>query len=114
MRKTIINGIGHFDICGPDLGALERFYEGVFGWKIVTKRPDYALAAAPEGTPDGALLVAETASITIGVVVADLNATLAQAAAHGGLVAMPVRDNGWVKKATLTDPAGNHLTVIQA
>lgn len=114
MSSHIINGIGHFDISGPDLGALQRFYEGVFGWQVAPQGPGYALASTAEGTPNGALIEAETADITIGVVVADLAATLEEVVAHGGLVAMPVVDNGWVKKATLADPAGNRVTVIQA
>jgi predicted enzyme related to lactoylglutathione lyase len=114
MSKSIINGIGHFDISGPDLTALRSFYEGVFGWQIAPQGPGYALAATAEGTPDGALVEAETAGITIGIVVADLAATLEDAVKHGGQVAMPVVDNGWVQKATLADPAGNRVTVIQA
>ena len=35
------------------------------------------------------------------------------AEAKGGSVAMPVVDNGWVKKAQVRDPAGNLLTLIQ-
>ena len=90
------------------------FYAGVFGWQIAPKGPGYALVATAAGSPDGALVEAETASVTMGIIVADLDAVLEHAVSHGGLVAMPVVDNGWVKKATLADPAGNHLTVIQA
>lgn len=114
MSEYTTNGIGHFDICGPDLVPLERFYAGVFGWQIMPKGPGYALAATAAGSPNGALVEAETASISIGIIVADIDATLEHAVAHGGLVAMPVVDNGWVKKAALSDPAGNRVTVIQA
>lgn len=114
MSKAIVNGIGHFDISGPDLGALLHFYESVFGWQMAPQGPGYALATTAEGTPNGALVEAETADISIGVIVADLAATLKDAVAHGGLVAMPIVDNGWVKKAMLADPAGNRVTVIQA
>jgi predicted enzyme related to lactoylglutathione lyase len=114
MSESIINGIGHFEICGPVLGSMRRFYEGVFGWQIAPQGPGYALAQTAEGTPNGALIEAETADISIGVIVADLAATLENAVSHGGLVAMPIVDNGWVKKAKLADPAGNCVTVIQA
>lgn len=114
MRDHITNGIGHFDICGPDMNALQRFYAGVFGWQITPKGPGYALAVTAPGSPNGALVEAETASLTVGVIVADLAAALESAVAHGGLIAMPIMDNGWVKKATLADPAGNQVTVIQA
>lgn len=114
MSQHINNGIGHFDICGPDLGALQGFYQGVFGWKIAPKGPGYALAETPADTANGALNEAEVAGISIGIVVANLEAALDDAVKHGGSVTMPVVDNGWVKKATLADPAGNQITVIQS
>lgn len=107
------NGIGHFDIAGPDFGALQSFYSGVLGWQVTPRGPGYGMVATPEGGPDGALVEAETASLTIGIVVPDLTAAVAAAQAHGGAVAMPVLDNGWVKKAQVRDPAGNLITLIQ-
>jgi predicted enzyme related to lactoylglutathione lyase len=114
MSKHIHNGIGHFEISGPDLGALQNFYQGVFGWQIAPKGSGYALAETPDGTANGALIEAEGAGISIGIVVPDLGLALEHAVEHGGSVAMPVVDNGWVKKATLADPAGNQITVIQS
>jgi predicted enzyme related to lactoylglutathione lyase len=87
----IPNGIGHFDIAGPDPEALHRF---------------------PAGAPDGAVLEADEKSITIGVVVPDLDRALADAEARGGQVVMPATDNGWVVKAQVADPAGNLVTLI--
>ena len=107
------NGIGHFDIAGPELGALKRFYTALFGWSIADRGPGYAMVATPAGGPDGALVEAEAASLTIGVVVPDLAAALHRAASEGGSVAMPAVDNGWVKKAQIRDPAGNLLTLIE-
>ncbi|WP_162247891.1 VOC family protein [Devosia sp. Root413D1] len=43
----------------------------------------------------------------------DLGKALEAAQAEGGAIAMPVVDNGWVKKAQVRDPAGNLLTLIQ-
>ncbi|MDG5487666.1 VOC family protein [Sphingomonas sp. BGYR3] len=114
MTHHTPNGIGHFDICGPDIGALQDFYQGVFGWQIMQKGPGYALAGTPAGTANGALTEAEEAKVTIGIVVADIEAALGQAVKHGGSVTMPVVDNGWVRKAMLADPAGNQITVIQS
>lgn len=114
MTHHTPNGIGHFDICGPDIGALQDFYQGVFGWQIMQKGAGYALAETPAGTANGALNEAEEASVTIGIVVTDIAAALDQAVKHGGSVSMPVVDNGWVRKATLADPAGNQITVIQS
>lgn len=106
------NGIGHFDIAGPDPEALQRFYAGVFGWAVAEQGPGYALVGTPAGAPDGAVLEAEEASITIGVVVPDLDRALADAEAGGGQVVMPATHNGWVVKAQVADPAGNLVTLI--
>lgn len=108
-----INGIGHFDIAGPDLAPLSDFYSAVLGWQVTPRGPGYAMLTTPDSGPNGALVEAETASVTIGIVVADLPAALSTTQANGGSIAMPLTDNGWVKKAQVRDPAGNLLTLIQ-
>jgi predicted enzyme related to lactoylglutathione lyase len=113
MQDHVPNAVGHFDIAGPDAHALHDFYAGVFGWGIDEKGPGYALVETPEGTPRGAIVEAQDAALTIGVVVPDIEAALAASIRHGGDVAMPTVDNGWVRKAILVDPAGNRVTVIQ-
>ena len=112
-KPHTMNGIGHFDVAGPDIAALQGFYAGVLGWQITPRGPGYAMLATPEGGPDGALVEAEVAALTIGIVVPDLDKALSDAEAKGGAVAMPAVDNGWVKKAQVRDPAGNLLTLIQ-
>jgi predicted enzyme related to lactoylglutathione lyase len=107
------NGIGHFDIGGPDAAALGSFYAGMFGWQVASRGPGYALVSTPAGGPDGAIAEAEAPGITIGVVVPDLDRSVDEASRLGGAVVMPVVDNGWVKKARISDPAGNILTLIQ-
>ncbi|MGL5837512.1 MAG: VOC family protein [Sphingorhabdus sp.] len=114
MQNHISNGVGHFDVCGPDSEALGVFYAGVFNWAVESKGPGYALVETPEGSANGAIVEAEQAGLTIGIVVLDLERALELAARLGGNVVMPVTDNGWVKKAVLADPAGNKLTIIQA
>ena len=106
-------GIGHFDVTGPDLAALSPFYAQVFGWTVVPRGPGYAMLQTPPGTVQGALVEQPEAAITVGIVVPDLAAALARAKAQGGSVAMPITDNGWVRKAQLRDPAGNLWTVIE-
>lgn len=114
MQKVhAMNGIGHFDVAGPDLAALQSFYGEVLGWQVTPRGPGYAMLATPEGGPDGALVEAETPALTIGIVVPDLDKAVSAAAAGGGSIAMPVLDNGWVRKAQVRDPAGNLLTLIQ-
>lgn len=106
-------GIAHFDVFGPDAGALGRFYAGLFGWEIDEKGPGYALVRTPDGTPDGAIVEAERGALTVGVAVDDIEAAVATAATAGGEVVVPPTDNGWVVKAQIRDPAGNLLTLIQ-
>jgi predicted enzyme related to lactoylglutathione lyase len=114
MQSHIANGVGHFDVSGPDAAQLGSFYAGVFDWAVQTKGPGYSLIETPAGSPNGAIVEAEEASLTIGVVVPDIDHSIAAAFEHGGQVAMPATDNGWVKKAVLIDPAGNKFTIIQA
>ncbi len=107
------NTIAHFDIAGPRIEPLARFYREVFGWSVVGRGPGYAAVTTPSGSANGAIVESEDAGLTIGVVVTDLAQSLEAARAHGGTVAMPATDNGWVVKAQLVDPAGNRVTLIQ-
>ena len=107
------NAIGHFDVAGPDLAPLKRFYATVFGWQSRDMGPGYALLQTPDAAVGGALVEAPDATLTVGVVVADLGAALEAAVAGGGTVVMPSTDNGFVVKGQVADPAGNRLTVIQ-
>jgi predicted enzyme related to lactoylglutathione lyase len=104
--------IGHFDIAGPDIDALQRFYEALFEWLVEPMGPGYSQVRTPN--VDGALVEAPSASLTIGVVVPDLDRALEMAAARGGSVVMPKTDNGFVVKGQVADPAGNRITLIQA
>lgn len=109
-----INGFGHFDIAGPDLAPLQQFYTSLFGWDVAIRGPGYAMVATPQGSPNGAIVETPTPSLTLGVVVADLDGALDLAVREGGRVLLPKTDNGWVKKAQIADPAGNVLTLIEA
>lgn len=104
--------VGHFDIAGADITPLADFYRTTFGWTIEPRGPGYAQLATPNLR--GALVEAPEASLTLGVVVPDLDAALARAGSVGGEVVMPATDNGWVRKAQVRDPAGNVLTLIQS
>lgn len=107
------NGIGYFDIAGPNVSALRDFYSAVFKWSIDPQGVGCALVRTPDGSVDGALVEQQTASLTIGVVVPDLAGALRAAERNAGEVVMPATDNGWVTKAQLRDPAGNVITLIQ-
>jgi predicted enzyme related to lactoylglutathione lyase len=105
--------VGHFDVAGPDLIRLCSFYSGVFGWSVTPRGPGYAQLETPGSSAGGALVEQPEPAITLGIVVPDLAAALANAEANGGRIEMPITDNGWVRKAQVRDPAGNLLTLIQ-
>ena len=108
------NQLVHFDVAGPDTEALSRFYSEVLTWSVQSQGPGYALIETPGEGPNGAIVETDTPSITIGIAVPDLDATIAQAQRCGANVVMPATNNGWVTKAQIQDPAGNLLTLIQA
>ena len=112
-HTPVDNGVGHFDVAGPDLATLVPFYEAVFGWTVQPRGPGYATLQTPAGSANGALVEQQQASITLGIVVPDLSVALAEAASRGGCIEMPATDNGWVRKAQVRDPAGNLLTLIE-
>jgi predicted enzyme related to lactoylglutathione lyase len=112
-ESHVINGISHFDVAGPDISVLGVFYSAVFGWSVEGKGPGYALVKTPDGSANGALVESEVSALTLGIVVTDIAEATTRAQRHGGAITMPVTDNGWVKKAQVTDPAGNILTLIQ-
>jgi predicted enzyme related to lactoylglutathione lyase len=113
MSGHLANTISHFDIFGPDPARLQTFYADVFGWTILARGPGYAQVSTPGDAANGAIVHAPQAALTIGIVVSDLATALDRAVASGGEVVMPDTDNGWVRKATVADPAGNRLTLIQ-
>ncbi len=106
--------IVHFELAGPDGKALHRFYGDLFGWTVKAMGPGYAIVETPYGSPNGSLREAETAEVSVGVEVGDLDAALARGVALGGSVVMPPTDNGYVTRAQIADPAGNVVTLIAA
>ena len=103
--------IAHFDIAGGDIAGLSSFYRDMFGWAVADRGPGYAQVETP--SLRGALVEAPESSLTLGIVVDDLDAAVLDASSAGGSVVMPATDNGWVRKAQVADPAGNVLTLIQ-
>lgn len=91
--------------------ALTGFYGSLFGWEIVPRGPGYAQVETPDLR--GAIVETPDASLTLGIIVDDLDEALAQAETLGGAVIMTATDNGWVRKGQVHDPAGNLLTLIQ-
>ena len=112
-ERFIPNTIGHFEVAGPDVGALASFYGAVFGWNILARGPGYTSVETPPGCANGALIESDEPLLTVGIIVRDLEVALTAARAHGGTVIMPITDNGWVTKAQVADPAGNVFTLIR-
>jgi predicted enzyme related to lactoylglutathione lyase len=106
------NAIVHFDVGGPDEAVLHQFYRDVLEWRVEPQGPGYALVETPGGLR-GSLVETDTAQLTLGVAVPDLDDAVKQAVRLGGDIAMPPTDNGWVVKAQVRDPAGNVLTLLQ-
>jgi len=75
--------------------------------------PGYTLIDTPTEPPHGAIREAARAELTIGIGVNDLDHSLTTATDMGATVVMPATDNGFVKKAQITDPAGFVLTLIE-
>jgi predicted enzyme related to lactoylglutathione lyase len=117
----------HFEISGPDPEALQRFYTELFGWEygMGDAATDEVSEPGHYGFVDGATTgdgginggvgggTGHPARVTFYVGVADVEAALARAEAHGGARAMgpavsPARDLavGW-----FTDPQGNLVGV---
>lgn len=105
--------LAHFDIAGDDAQTLGQFYADLFGWDVASRGPGYSSITTPDTSANGAIVEAETPSLTIGVTVENLEDTLSRTVAAGGKIVMPATDNGWVTKAQIADCAGNIVTLIQ-
>jgi predicted enzyme related to lactoylglutathione lyase len=99
-----------FSIFGPDGEQLQKFYAGLFEWKI-----------APSG--DVATVVSSPLPATIGkgmaetivyVGVDDITATLAKVKERGGTTRFPrLEVPGRVVLAVFNDPAGNSVGLVE-
>jgi len=112
----------------PDLAKAERFYVEAFGLTPTRRFGDggvelsgwpaklYLLEKA-EGTPgagsDLRRYVRHWSPVHLDVVVEDLQAALARAVAAGATLEGEVRTDVWGKIATLADPFGHGLCLIQ-
>jgi predicted enzyme related to lactoylglutathione lyase len=99
-----------FSIFGPDGEQLQKFYAGLFEWKI-----------APSG--DLSTVVTSPLQATIGkgmaetivyVGVDDITATLAKVKERGGTIRFPrLEVPGRVVLALFNDPAGNSVGLVE-
>jgi len=102
----------HFEILGGKGSQLEKFYAGLFGWRIDSNNPmQYGMVdtCAREGI-NGAVGPSHDGGKRLSVYlrVEDLAATLARVEELGGKVVLPPSQvPGGPKLAMFADPAGN-------
>lgn len=109
------NPVVHFEINSLDLEKAQRFYGGLFDWKLEPQQFPYAFAKTR--TDDGVGIDGGLAGpgpedavtgVTVYVQTDDIDATLAKAVELGGTVFMPVTTiPGTVTFALFKDPDGN-------
>lgn len=106
----------HWEIEAIDPDRLRTFYGALFNWKI-GDGPVMTIPAGiggPEPGPAGHIRKSDRSGITLYVQVRDLKETLAKAAELGGtIVAEPFDLPGTPTLATITDPEGNPVMLVQ-
>jgi len=99
-----------FSIFGPDGEQLQRFYAGLFEWKIA---PSGDLMTAVS-SPLPANIGKGEAETLVYVGVDDINATLAKVKERGGSIRYPRFEvPGRVVLALFKDPAGNSVGLVE-
>jgi predicted enzyme related to lactoylglutathione lyase len=99
-----------FSIFGPDGEQLQRFYAGLFEWKI----PPGGDLMTAVSSPLPANIGKGEAETLIYVGVDDINATLAKVKERGGTIRYPRFEvPGRVILALFTDPAGNSVGLVE-
>lgn len=105
------NSVVHFEVVGKDGAALQKFYAGLFGWKIDANNPmNYGMVEAGPGGIGGGVGPSADGStmVTFYVDTDDLQASLDKAEKLGGKAVMPPMDiPGGPSIAMFADPEGN-------
>ena len=113
----------HWEICGPDAGALREFYGSLFGWDFRTPPGfgDYHMSDPEQTGLGGAIGVSEPEGIDLPAYVAlyaevdDIDAHLARIEAAGGVTLVPRTEiPGMVTYAMFRDPAGNVMGLVES
>jgi predicted enzyme related to lactoylglutathione lyase len=99
-----------FSIFGPEREQLQRFYAGLFEWKIA---PGGDLMTAVS-SPLPANISKGEAETIVYIGVDDINATLAKVKERGGTIRFPRFEvPGRVVIAVFKDPAGNSVGLVE-
>ena len=111
------NPVVHWEISGPNAGALQPFYAELFGWKIDADNPyQYGQVdtQADAGINGGIGSGEGQNRVTVYVAVPDLQAALDRVETLGGKTVMgPTEIPGAVTMAMFTDPEGNLMGLLQ-
>lgn len=112
------NPVVWFEVMGNDGEKLRAFYGSMFGWefKAPPMEMDYGMVdAGGTGIPGGVgKAPAGPGWVTFYVEVADIDASLAQAAAAGGQVLMPKMAYPGGHLAVFSDPEGHPIGLSQS
>lgn len=107
--------INYLELPARDLDAVQRFYEGTFGWSFTDYGPEYR--SFNDGFIDGGFYRAETSSsradgaALIVIYAADLEATLETVRRHGGRIVKEIFSFPGGRRFHFADPNGNELAV---
>ena len=107
--------INYLELPARDLDAVQRFYEGAFGWSFTDYGPGYR--AFNDGTIDGGFYKSEASSSTsngaalIVLYAEDLERTRETVVQNGGTVVKDIFSFPGGRRFHFADPSGNELAV---
>ena len=113
-----------FELHSRDYAAAVPFYEQVFGWdtNVVGDRDDFRYTTANHGDAQFAGMMDSSSFLPEGVPshwrvywgVADVDATIEQVVALGGVVQMAASDTPYGRLASVADPGGASFSIMNA
>ena len=117
MAEDWARPVVHWELQARDAAAQRAFYGELFNWQIgdgpVMRIP--AGIGGPEPGPGGHLRQGDHPGLTLYIQVRDLGSSLAKAEQLGGKVLRQPFDTpgGGPTLATITDPEGNRVMLVQ-
>lgn len=107
------HSLNYIEFPADDLGAIKKFYGGVFGWEFTDYGPEYVAFVDGNGMDGGFTkgTVAYASGPLIILYSEDLDASAQTVEAHGGTIIKPTYEFPGGKRFHFTDPAGNELAV---
>lgn len=114
------NPVTWFEIIGPDAAKLQKFYGGVFDWKLSPPHPEmgnYSMLEDPGRGIGGGIGgdASDSPRVSVYIEVDDPQAYLDKLERAGGKTIMPVTTiTEGTTIAMFTDPAGNVMGLLKA